>query len=122
MDSSFVTCRLLPDESSIEVDQAFEEHTAGKLDFLSSPILPLEVLNALKSAVLSKRIDEHQAKTLTSDFQALDIKLQDIDLEKTLSLSLEKNCSVYDASYLHLSKKHALPLLTLDRKLKTISN
>lgn len=67
---------------------------------------------------MSKRIDEDKAKILTSDFQALDIKLQVIDLEETLYLSLEKNCSVYDASYLYLTQKNSIPLLTLDRKLK----
>ncbi|OGY10096.1 MAG: hypothetical protein A2700_02810 [Candidatus Blackburnbacteria bacterium RIFCSPHIGHO2_01_FULL_44_64] len=111
----------MPDENSAKVDKVFEEHIQGNLNFLASPILPFEVTNALKSAVISKRINENQATILVSDFQALDIELKQVDFQEALSLGLAKNCSVYDASYLWLARKHNIPLLTLDKNLNKIA-
>lgn len=111
--------QLLPDENIDAVEEIFRGYEQGTVQLSSSPLLPFEVINGLKSAVLSKRIEQKLALALVEDFFTMKIGTEKLDFKEVLSLSLEKNCSVYDSSYLYLSKKHAVPLLTLDRKLKS---
>lgn len=114
--------QLLPDENINTVEEIFAGYEQGKVQLSTSPLLPFEVINGLKSAVLSKRIEQKLALALVEEFFTIKISSEKLNFEDVLSLSLEKDCSVYDASYLWLAQNHNLPLLTLDKKLKGISN
>lgn len=120
IDASFVLDFLLPDEQSPYVIKTFEEYKKGQITLVCPVILPFEVANGLKYAVKSKRIKENVASELLEAFLKLDIGLLQINLEKALYVSLEKELSIYDASYITLSQQENLALLTLDERLKSL--
>lgn len=111
----------MPDENIDKVEEIFSSYELGNINLTTSPLLPFEVINGLKSAVLSKRIEESLALALVKQFFEMKINQEELRFEDVLSLSLDKNCSVYDASYLWLTKKHNIPLLTLDRKMNELT-
>lgn len=121
IDASFVLNFLLPDEELDLTLEVFEEFRKGTLRLYAPTILPFEVVNGLKSAVKRKRVTEKEAKVFTVKFLSLDIILADVDFSSVLSLALEENLSVYDASYVFLAKNENLPLLTLDTKLQKLT-
>ncbi len=88
-----------------------------------APIIwPLEVNNALISAVRRERIDELVANRIRT---TLDLLPVDIDPELAVAslgqrifrLGIEHGLSAYDASYLELAMRRGLPLATQDQKL-----
>ena len=88
-----------------------------------APIIwPLEVNNALISAVRRKRIDELVANRIRDTLDRLPV---DIDSEiavaslgqRILRLGIENGLSAYDASYLELAMRRGLPLATQDERL-----
>lgn len=85
-------------------------------------IWPLEVNNALISAVRRRRIDELLATRIRHTLDSLPL---DIDAEvavtalgqRILRLGIDHGLSAYDASYLELAMRRGLPLATEDQKL-----
>ena len=85
-------------------------------------IWPLEVNNALISAVRRERIDELVANRIRDTLDRLPV---DIDSEiavaslgqRILRLGIEHGLSAYDASYLELAMRRGLPLATQDERL-----
>lgn len=118
IDSSFMLAHLLPDEKVNKVDNVFMKYAQGKVFFFAPYILPFEVINGLRSAVISKRIDKNTAQTLIDDFLSVKIELQKVNFKSALAISFKNNCSIYDASYITLSQDKNLRFLTLDEKLK----
>ena len=118
VDASFVLAYLLPDEKSGWVDKIFRQYVQGEIVFISTSLLPLEVLNGLRTAVLKKRFSEKLAGKLAQAFLLLDIKLEPVDFLVSWQVALRKGISVYDASYLALSLEKKTKLLTVDKKLK----
>lgn len=122
IDSSFMLAHLLPDENLREVDNVFIAYAQGKAFFLAPYILPFEVINGLRSAAISKRIDKNTAHILIDDFLSVKIEFQKVNFKNTLAISFQNNCSIYDASYITLSQQENLPFLTLDGKLKELAS
>lgn len=120
VDASFALSFLLPDESIEEVDMVFDRHKQREILLISAPILPFEVLNGLKSAILSKRISIQEALGHAVDFFELRIELMDIDHIESLELSQKHDLSYYDTCYLYLAQTRGAPLLTLDERLKNL--
>ena len=118
VDSSFVLAFFLPSEKSKQVDEIFTQYKDGKIKLISSYLLPFEVGNGLKTAVIRKRLGAKEAKILISAFLDLGIELEEINTEETFKLALVKNLTMYAAAYLFLAKAKHLPLLTLDPDLK----
>ena len=88
-----------------------------------APIIwPLEVNNALISAVRRGRIDELIANRIRNTLDRLPV---DIDSEmaiaslgqRILRLGIEHSLSAYDASYLELAMRRGIPLATQDEQL-----
>lgn len=120
IDSSFMLAHLLPDEKVSEVDDVFMEYAQGKMFFFAPYILPFEVINGLRSAAISKRIDKNTVQILIDDFLRVKIEFQEVNFKNTLDISFKNNCSIYDASYIALSEDNNFHFLTLDEKLKKI--
>ena len=116
-DASFFLSFLLPDEKADrEIIQKFIE---GRLFLVEPFIFNLEVVNALRYAFASKRIQEPKLISLIKSFQKLDNidYIYDFDLQDLVKTSLKFNISIYDACYLYLSQKTGIRLCTLDKKL-----
>ena len=122
VDASFVLGFLLPDEKQKLVDSIFQNYEKREIKLISSPLLPFEVSNGLRSAIIRKRIVAALGQQLLTDFLALRIVLQPVDFSKVFALALKHNISAYDASYLWIAHDTKCPLLTLDDSLKTLSH
>jgi len=93
-----------------------------------APIIwPLEVNNALISAVRRGRIDELIAYRIRNTLDRLPV---DIDVEiaiaslglRILRLGIDHGLSAYDASYLEVAMRRGLPLATQDQRLRRAAN
>ena len=121
VDASFVLSYLLPDEENEYVKELFLDYQKRKIDFISASLLPYEVVNGVKSAVIRERMGTAQAKSLIREFLKLDFALEKINEIEIFSLAISHDISIYDASYLCLAKSEKISLLTLDEKLRKLS-
>ena len=87
---------------------------------------PLEVLNALLAAERRKRVDYTRRHELIAALQALPITLDTKTAEQTWMttnrLAEQYRLTIYDAAYLELAQRLALPLATLDNELREAAN
>ncbi len=118
VDASFVLAFLLPDEKQDKVIEIFDQFTRKNIELYSINLLPYEVINGLKSAIIRERIPLEKAVNLINEFLALTIPYEDTDLTKAIEISVKHKLSVYDSSYLYLKEKLGFKLLTLDEKLQ----
>jgi predicted nucleic acid-binding protein len=119
-------------DSSAALAWCFEdEQTSAILNFLDevvengavAPALwPLEVLNALLTAERRKRLDAAQRQRLAGFLRDLPITIDsETDSQAwtaTMRLAEAHGLTVYDAAYLELAQRLALPLAALDRALR----
>jgi len=117
VDASFILAYLLPDEKTPD-EKIFVEHNAGKIQFISTYLLPFEVLNSLKFALKQKRISKFLVNGLVEKFFDLGIELLPVEFEAVFALAEKKNLTIYDAGYLWLAKNQKVKLKTLDQQLK----
>ena len=97
-------------------------HRAGETGATVPQHWPLEALNGLMMAERRKRLDAPRRKHLAGFLHDLPITL---DPETTIhvwtttqSLAERFRLTVYDAAYLELAQRRALPLATLDQDLR----
>src|SRR3989338_675609 len=120
VDASFILAFLLPDEKVDQVDKIFDLYEVGKINFISTQLLTFEILNSLRNATLRKRVTKKQADHLAAEFFKIKITLEEVNFRQAFSLSLTKDLSFYDASYVYLAKTKRAKLLTLDSKMKKL--
>lgn len=111
---------LLPDEQSAAVDELaarFAMHSAA-----APSIWPLEVRNAMLAALRGRRITaaefEERLRVLAMLPVEVELSGDEATLARTVALARRRNLSIYDASYIDLAKRRALPLATLDAGLR----
>lgn len=109
VDASYILSLLLPDENL--------DPTSVPSHMFAPTLLPYEVANGLRSATSSKRITLKLATALYQEFNKLPITYKTIDFSQVLKLAIQVKLSVYDASYLLLSRDKNLPLKTYDKQL-----
>jgi predicted nucleic acid-binding protein len=120
-------------DASVAVAWCFEDEatafTEGILDLLSAgaeavtpAIWPLEVANALLVAERRKRISVAQAAALLRHMAQLRITVEAVDMDRAfdqiLSVARQQKLTEYDAAYVELALRGALPLAALDQKLR----
>ncbi|MBI5212458.1 MAG: type II toxin-antitoxin system VapC family toxin [Nitrospirae bacterium] len=105
----------------IDADKAIAmllDYENGRIKFIAPHLFYYETANAVNTAVMRKRITEHEGEGIIKDLSAIDlITLADAELIPPAYLYARKyNISVYDASYLAAAKEHNAPIYTADRK------
>jgi len=120
-------------DASVAVAWCFEDEstrfTEGVLDLLAAgtevvtpAIWPFEVANALLVAERRKRITLAQVTALLQRIAGLRISVDPIHpgtaFNQILSFARQSGLSEYDAAYVELALREALPLATLDHKLR----
>ncbi len=120
-------------DASVAVAWCFEDEstgfTEGVLDLLSTgtevltpAIWPFEVANALLVAERRKRITVAQVTALLQRMAGLRISVDPIQsgtaFNQILSVARQNDLTEYDAAYVELALREALPLATLDAKLR----
>lgn len=108
VDASYVLGMLFPDEKT---------STLPKKRMVAPALLEYEVVNAIKMAVVRRRIDDELAGELIREYKSWKIEYKTVELNGILEVALEHKLSVYDASYLWLAKELKTELLTWDKKL-----
>ncbi len=118
---------LVPDVSAI-LSQALDDEDAtfseAVIDAIAADeaIVPTlfwyEIRNALVMAERRKRINATQTTAFLTDLGLLPFSVDDLPREASvLDLARRRALSVYDAAYLELALRKAIPLATLDQKL-----
>jgi predicted nucleic acid-binding protein len=121
IDSSVTLAWIYDDERTPAVERVFDQVI---VDGAWVPTLwHVEVANGLQMGIRRKRIDEEFRGRAFADLIDLDVT---IDAETntfvwadTLALADRFRLTVYDACYLELAQRRALPLATLDKDLRT---
>jgi len=120
LDSSVTLAWLYSDELTDPVRQVLERVTATRA--WVPTLWRLEVANSLHMAVRRKRIDAAFRDASLADLALLNIGTDpDTDAfawSMTLQLAQSHGLTVYDAAYLELAQRMALPLATLDEELR----
>ncbi|MDH4100040.1 MAG: type II toxin-antitoxin system VapC family toxin [Nitrospirota bacterium] len=127
LDASVALSWCFPDEAGTYTDKVLKFLTNADNPAVAHvpAIWPLEVGNALLAGERRNRLTEAQTIQLVDYFDSLDIVVDEAGKQKglgvTLALAREHGLSTYDASYLELAIRKALPLATQDKKLKTVA-
>ena len=124
-------------DASVTVAWCFEDEatplTEGILDLVAKgatlvvpTVWPLEVANAMLSAERKKRINIAQATAFLRRVAAFPISIDPMPFgrafEQILSVGRQHELTAYDAAYLELALREALPLATLDEDLGRSAN
>lgn len=120
IDASVILAWLLPLETLQEkANMLIRLYEQAATDFLCPIITRYEVLNGLRSAVLSKRIRTEQLDEAYRRYDALAIPTDDVFVpnNETLHLAITHDLSLYDASYIHLAFLQGFRLVTADKKI-----
>ena len=121
LDSSATLAWIYGDESTEAIRRVFE--IVAESGALVPALWRLEVANSLTMAVRKRRIDPDFRRAALADLFLLDITTdQQTDSyawTDTLNLADQLHLTVYDAAYLELARRRALPLATLDQQLRT---
>ena len=124
LDSSVTLAWLHSNELTEPVRLVFDRVTRARAWVPS--LWKLEVANALQMAVRRGRIDAAFRDASLADLALLNIAA-DPDTDSfawstTLQLAQAHQLTVYNASYLELAQRMALPLATLDKELRQASH
>jgi predicted nucleic acid-binding protein len=122
LDSSIALSWCLPDEGGTDqIQQAVAASGA-----IAPAHWPLEVANALLMAQRRQRISADFRNAALRDLAALPISLDGETSarawDETLRLAEAYRLTTYDAAYLELAQRLALPLATLDGELRVAAN
>ncbi|KKR71263.1 MAG: hypothetical protein UU12_C0004G0010 [Candidatus Woesebacteria bacterium GW2011_GWA2_40_7b] len=121
VDASYLLSVLLPDEASSEESKKHLTMIINRTyKFFAPKILEFEVCNSIKTTVIRNRIGKTSAEKILTRFNKIPINYLDINRERVLDLSINKNLTFYDASYLYLARINKYKLLTLDKKLEKL--
>jgi predicted nucleic acid-binding protein len=117
LDSSVALAWLLPDEANESTDKLADRLEQENAHVPS--IWPLEVGNALVTALRRKRIQDGEFKRCISALSALPIEVDSTAaLPDVLLIAQRFGLTSYDAAYLELAVRREYPLATLDGKLR----
>ena len=121
LDSSATLAWIYGDETTEAIRQVF--YAVADNGAVVPALWRLEVANSLTIAVRKRRIDPDFRRAALADLALLDITTdQQTDSHawtETLNLADHFHLTVYDAAYLELARRRALPLATLDQELRT---
>lgn len=121
LDASLTLCWFFEDQATAYTDSVLDRIGAGG-EALTPTIWPLEVANALAVAERRKLIKPAQSTAFVDALGQLPIQVERTGALRAFKEVLEirhHRLSAYDASYLDLAMREALPLATVDGPLRT---
>lgn len=120
LDSSIALAWCMPDEDAPEADEI--QARVARHGACAAAHWPLEVANALLMAVRRGRIDERFRDSSLRDLATLPITLDPETgaraWREITGFADRYRLTIYDAAYLELAHRRALPLATLDTQLR----
>jgi predicted nucleic acid-binding protein len=117
IDASLLAAWFLDEKSDPRVERAFD--IVARVETWAPSLLYYEIRNALLMSERPNRITEAISASFLRDLALLPIRLEPAGHDASLmALARRRKLTVYDAAYLELAKREALPLATLDRDLE----
>jgi predicted nucleic acid-binding protein len=120
IDSSVTLAWLYDDERTDTVERVFDQVVAEGA--WVPGLWPLEIANRLQQAIRRRRIDSafrtRAITYLTNLNISIDLEMTVFAWTTTLALSDRFGLTPYDACYLELAQRFALPLASLDNDLR----
>jgi predicted nucleic acid-binding protein len=120
LDASVTLCWLFEDQATAYTDSVLDRLGGGD-GAVAPAIWPFEIANAVAVAERRKLVNPSQAvaflQTLGQLSIAVDRKIEHI-FNAVLEAARRYRLSAYDAGYLELAMREALPLATLDAALR----
>lgn len=83
--------------------------------------IPWEIGNAFSAMLKQRRLDMEEARRGLEIFQSIPIRHLAVDMENAVAIAHAHDMYAYDAFFLDCARRHAAPLLTLDRPLKRVA-
>ncbi len=121
LDASVAVAWCFEDESSEFADRILDLLKTGS-EAITPAIWPLELANALLMAERRKRISMAEVAAQLSGIRHLPVLIEPMDsaraFDQVLPVARQQHLTEYDAAYLELALRRALPLATLDDKLR----
>jgi predicted nucleic acid-binding protein len=121
LDASVALCWLFEDQATAYTDSVLDRLVGGD-DVVVPTIWPYEIANVVAVAERRKLVNAAQAVAFLQTLGQLSIALDRRKIQDVFSLVLEAarryRLSAYDASYLELAMREALPLATGDGALR----
>ena len=121
LDASVTVAWCFEDESTHYTEGVLDLRSAGT-EVLTPAIWPFEVANALLVAERRKRITVAQVTALLQRIAGLRISVDPVQprvaFNQVLAVARQNDLTEYDAAYVELALREALPLATLDDKLR----
>lgn len=118
VDTSVVLAWCLGDEASDVADAAVKRLLAE--GGIAPAHWPVEIANALRSAIRRGRLDEDGIQQLRPRLNLLPVEIVSVELSSALGsieVAARYDLSVYDAVYLDLAAFRGIGLATVDRRL-----
>jgi len=81
---------------------------------LGAPSLPWEVGNALIAGLRRRRLTRGLIIAAWASYQAVQVRLAEIDVESALEIAADLGLYAYDAYVLETARAERAPLITLD--------
>ena len=109
IDTSAVLAVLLDEPTRPALISAAEGY-----GLVGAPSLPWEVGNALMAGIRRRRLSAAAVRQAWASYQAVPVRLVEIDAGHALEIAVELGLYAYDAYVLETARAERLPLLTLD--------
>ncbi|MEP6657016.1 MAG: type II toxin-antitoxin system VapC family toxin [Betaproteobacteria bacterium] len=120
LDCSVALAWLLPGERTAALDVLGD--SLLETSAVVPAIWPYEVSNALRMAERRGRVAETDIADLVRALAALPIEVEPVAAEHVLTTVIELahtlDLTTYDAAYIELARRRAMPLATLDERLR----
>ena len=120
LDASVALCWCFEDQSTEYTEAVFELLAEGKKAIVPF-IWPLEIANALLSGERRKLITTAQVTSIMEEFSSWTIEVDSRGVgrvfQQILATARTFGLTTYDAAYLELAMREALPLATVDKDL-----
>jgi predicted nucleic acid-binding protein len=117
IDASVLAAWFLGEKPDPRVETAFD--ALARIEARAPSVLYYEIRNALLISERRRRITDAMSAGFLRDLALLPIRLEPPNEDTSLmALARKRKLTVYDAAYLELAKREALPLATLDRDLE----
>ena len=96
------------------------EITAGN-NLIAPSSIPWEIGNAFSAMFKQGRLDIKEAKKGLKIFESVPLQYTKTDFFNSILIAKQKNMYAYDAYLLDCSIRMSAPILTLDKKLKSVA-
>jgi len=93
----------------------------SEADAVSPEILPYEIGNALTAMLKRKQLTREEALLTFESASLIPVRLIPVDIQQALKLAIKYSIYAYDAYFLQCARQLSCPLMTLDKRMKTIA-